>query len=54
MRETFERRIVKDVNGFYLEQIRLLPVEKWEGDGWRTVHISSIAPAEWKGEQDEV
>ena len=38
-----EKRIYKDVNGFYNVQIRFLPVEDWEpNDGWRTVFITSI------------
>ena len=39
----FEKRIRKDVNGFYNVQIRILPVEDWQpNDGWGTVFITSI------------
>lgn len=39
----FEKRIRKDVNGFYNVQIRILPVEDWQpNDGWGTVFITRI------------
>ena len=38
-----EKRISRDVNGFYRVQIRFLPVEDWEpNDGWRTTYITQI------------
>ena len=43
MKNTVEKRIITDVNGFKVEQVRILPVEDWEpNDGWRTTrYISS-------------
>ena len=39
----FEKRIMKDDNGFYNVQIRILPVEDWQpNDGWGTVFITSV------------
>ena len=39
----FEKRIIKDANGFYNVQIRHLPVEDWQSnEGWGTVFITSI------------
>lgn len=56
MERTIERRVIRDVNGFYRSQVRFLPLESWEcGDGWRTTYISNIPPKdgvlvldEWK------
>lgn len=37
VRNDMERRVVKDCNGFVLEQVRFLPVNDWDvNDGWRT------------------
>ena len=45
MERTIERRVIRDVNGFYKKQIRFLPLESWESDdGWRTTYISEIKP----------
>ena len=45
MERTIEKRVIKDVNGFYRSQIRFLPLDSWEnGDGWMTTCISSIPP----------
>lgn len=41
----FEERIIKDDNGFYKVQIRFLPLEDWEGDGWRTTYVSDFFDA---------
>lgn len=39
----FEKRIMRDANGFYQVQIRHLPVETWQpNEGWGTVYITSI------------
>jgi hypothetical protein len=41
-----ERRVIRDDNGFYREQMRFLPAREGEpNDGWRTTKISSIQPA---------
>lgn len=38
-----EERIIKDDNGFYNVQVRILPVEDWQqNDGWGTVYITGI------------
>lgn len=44
MEKTIEHRVICDVNGFYCEQIRFLPLEDWDmaNDGWRTIKVSSI------------
>lgn len=43
-----EKRIIQDENGFWLEQIRFLPLNEWEpGDGWCTTYISSRPPEDW-------
>ena len=40
----FEKRIIRDANGFYNVQIRHLPVEDWQpNEGWGTVFITSIS-----------
>lgn len=45
MEHTIERRVIRDVNGFYRSQVRILPLESWEsGDGWRTTYITNIPP----------
>ena len=45
MERSIEYRTIRDVNGFYREQIRFLPLDPWEcDDGWRTTYISSILP----------
>ena len=45
MERTIEKRVIRDVNGFYRSQIRFLPLDSWEnGDGWSTTCISSIPP----------
>ena len=37
-----ETRVVKDVNGFWVAEMRFLPVEEWEqGEGWRGCYVSS-------------
>lgn len=37
-----ETRVVKDANGFWVAEMRFLPVEEWEqGEGWRGCYISS-------------
>lgn len=47
--KTIERRIIKDSNGSYLDQVRFLPLEDDEqNDGWRTCRISSVNPADRK------
>ena len=39
----FEKRILKDHNGFYNVQIRSVPVENWkQNDGWGTVYTTSV------------
>ena len=39
----FEKRIMRDSNGFYLVQIRCIPVEDWQpNEGWSTVYITGI------------
>ena len=39
----FEKRMYRDVNGFYRVQVRQLPLNEWEqNDGWRTVFIAGI------------
>ena len=44
MEKTIEHRVIRDVNGFYCEQVRFVPLEDWDtaNDGWRTVKVSSI------------
>lgn len=44
MDKTIERRVVRDENGFYCEQVRFLPLEDWDtaNNGWRTVKVSSV------------
>lgn len=44
MEKQVEKRVVRDANGFWLAQIRFLPLEDWDkdGDGWRTMYISSV------------
>lgn len=38
-----EKRIIKDSNGFYNVQVRILPMEDWQpNEGWGTVFITSI------------
>ena len=37
-----ETRVVKDANGFWVAEMRFLPVEEWEqGEGWRRCYVSS-------------
>ena len=44
MERTIEKRVIRDVNGFYRSQVRF-PLDSWEnGDGWMTTYISSIPP----------
>ena len=39
----FEKRIMRDANGFYQVQIRRTPVEDWQtNEGWGTVYITGI------------
>lgn len=49
MEKTIERRVIRDANGFWCEQIRFLPLEEWDkaNDGWRTTYISSMPPKRW-------
>lgn len=48
MTKTIEKRVIRDENGFWCEQIRFLPLEDWEpNDGWRTTYISSCPPEHW-------
>lgn len=48
MEKTIEKRVIRDANGFWNEQIRFLPLEDWEqNDGWRTTYISSCPPECW-------
>ena len=44
MEKTIEHRVIRDINGFYCEQVRFVPLEDWDtaNDGWRTVKVSSI------------
>ena len=44
MEKKIERRVIQNVNGFYCEQIRFLPLEDWDtiNDGWRTIRIFSV------------
>ena len=45
-----EERIYRDVNGFYIGQIRFLPLDPWEPcDGWRSFCCSSSL--EWVRER---
>lgn len=46
---TMEKRVIRDENGFWREQIRFLPLEDWNraNDGWRTTYISSCEPEHW-------
>lgn len=37
-----EKRIRQDCNGFWVEEMRILPVEAWEpNEGWRICAISA-------------
>lgn len=45
MERIIEHRTIRDVNGFYRNQTRFLPLDSWEcDDGWRTTYISEIKP----------